>query len=81
MTSSTGLVEPESEARHPHLEPDSKKKKKKGKTWEGLGRWEMAESVTPLPHKREDLSSIPALTENPGMVGRAQNPSAETGGS
>jgi hypothetical protein len=41
----------------------------------------MAESVTPLPHKREDLSSIPALTENPGMVGRAQNPSAETGGS
>ena len=29
MTSSTGLVEPESEARHPHLEPDSKKKKKK----------------------------------------------------
>jgi hypothetical protein len=35
MTSSTGLVEPESEARHPHLEPDSKKKKKKKR--ENLG--------------------------------------------
>lgn len=36
MTSSTGLVEPESEARHPHLEPDSKKKKKK-KNLGGIG--------------------------------------------